>query len=674
MERGTVQANLYLTATPPRPCLSDTLWSTGSRALGWIYSSTMSFPLHLLIRDSTAALDQETNWRWWRGTYERDFAEFMKIGGREIMRMREEDGGKLATSWIPHLAITDKDSAILHQDGSKLTLRHLKTLGRGTCVKDFVSWTWVRCNTLRFTPVAPFPLTNAQATSFIMLCNTLVANFPGITRRPDPPELVRTYNIPAGMDVEWFLREGILHKHVDRFPISSSAVTSQRAIQRQPKIKTEAGQLIPQFECSPALTRLVRPWRGLQPWKPSRRHFKRSLGRTLKNQGLMEREARAGRWKEEDTDIAKALEKVRWHDFVAEGGLSTYETQLWTRIRHHQLRVWGRSDGERVCQREECFSNEAPAPRHVVWECAHTVSLWRKIAALWGSPAAEDSTLLHAIFSRSPLPTEIDWSASLNTQQGTVVGDRTAYWLKTAWVQLITCGMRRLWAQSVRAAVNPAADEPASGDDFFAVRHQWSNRLRCNITALFEQGGDTADLDAKILRTIYKGIGTAEAKLSRYPASRARYLLFFDGGSRGNPGPGGSGSIVVRLDPEPKLMWTAAMSYAQRTTTNNYAEYQGLCTGHAAATQYGWHPLEIVGDTMMIIRQMIHRRRPKVPQLQPLYERARAAADQIRVRGWHHHYRSYNKMADKAANQAMDSGTSYQAHTSDILFFIILGC
>jgi hypothetical protein len=32
------------------------------------------------------------------------------------------------------------------------------------------------------------------------------------------------------------------------------------------------------------------------------------------------------------------------------------------------------------------------------------------------------------------------------------------------------------------------------------------------------------------------------------------------------------------------------------------------------------------------------------------------------MRGGHHHYRSHNKMADKAAKQAMDSGSNYQAH------------
>jgi hypothetical protein len=50
------------------------------------------------------------------------------------------------------------------------------------------------------------------------------------------------------------------------------------------------------------------------------------------------------------------------------------------------------------------------------------------------------------------------------------------------------------------------------------------------------------------------------------------------------------------------------------------------------------------------------------PTLRPLYEKARSTADALRIRNWHHHYRTHNKMADKAANPAMDGGISYQAH------------
>ncbi|KAF1321836.1 hypothetical protein FI667_g11698, partial [Globisporangium splendens] len=37
-------------------------------------------------------------------------------------------------------------------------------------------------------------------------------------------------------------------------------------------------------------------------------------------------------------------------------------------------------------------------------------------------------------------------------------------------------------------------------------------------------------------------------------------------------------------------------------------------------------------------------------------------ADCIDIRGWYHHYRAFNKMADSAANLAMDTRTSTQVH------------
>ena len=69
------------------------------------------------------------------------------------------------------------------------------------------------------------------------------------------------------------------------------------------------------------------------------------------------------------------------------------------------------------------------------------------------------------------------------------------------------------------------------------------------------------------------------------------YLLFFDGGSRGNPGPGNSGSVIVKMHPRSHAacaIWIASMAYGRASTTNNYAEYQGLLHGlrQAKATNY----------------------------------------------------------------------------------------
>ncbi|KAJ0399102.1 hypothetical protein ATCC90586_009353 [Pythium insidiosum] len=63
---------------------------------------------------------------------------------------------------------------------------------------------------------------------------------------------------------------------------------------------------------------------------------------------------------------------------------------------------------------------------------------------------------------------------------------------------------------------------------------------------------------------------------------RLRLVLFFAGGSRGKPGRGGAGAFITQYavpTSMPTVVWSAAMSLAAPTTTNNQAEYHGLLTG-----------------------------------------------------------------------------------------------
>jgi len=142
-----------------------------------------------------------------------------------------------------------------------------------------------------------------------------------------------------------------------------------------------------------------------------------------------------------------------------------------------------------------------------------------------------------------------------------------------------------------------------------------------------------------------------------------RYLLFFDGGSRGNPGPGGAGAVVARLamDGGPfQLVWAGSMSYAARSTTNNVAENLGLLAGLTACKQFGFSPIHVVGDSAMIIRQQATRTPPKAPHLRPIYWRCRRQLGGTQVLTWQHHFRAQNKMADSLANLAMDTQKSIQ--------------
>ncbi|KAF1319879.1 reverse transcriptase, partial [Globisporangium splendens] len=147
--------------------------------------------------------------------------------------------------------------------------------------------------------------------------------------------------------------------------------------------------------------------------------------------------------------------------------------------------------------------------------------------------------------------------------------------------------------------------------------------------------------------------------------TRGVYLLFFDGGSRGNPGPGGTGSIIVRVHKDShtaSLIRAASMAYSRKDTTNNFAEYWGLIHGLREAQRSHFEPLYVIGDSALIISQQRMHRSPRHHRLARLYQTSRRLADCIDIRGWYHHYRAFNKMADSAANLAMDTRTSTQVH------------
>ena len=143
------------------------------------------------------------------------------------------------------------------------------------------------------------------------------------------------------------------------------------------------------------------------------------------------------------------------------------------------------------------------------------------------------------------------------------------------------------------------------------------------------------------------------------------YLLFFDGGSRGNPGPGGAGSVIVRLHVPTHaacVLWVSSMAYASADTTNNVAEYWGLVHGLRQAKTGDYSPLHVIGDSALVLSQLRTQHPPRKPHLVRLFNEARAIANDIDVASWGHHYRTFNKMADRLANIAMDTGSSIQTH------------
>jgi probable phosphoglycerate mutase len=124
-----------------------------------------------------------------------------------------------------------------------------------------------------------------------------------------------------------------------------------------------------------------------------------------------------------------------------------------------------------------------------------------------------------------------------------------------------------------------------------------------------------------------------------------------DGGSRGNPGPAGYGSVLKDADTG-ELIAEAAESIGR--ATNNVAEYRGLIAG---LELYNEHTpdavLEVRMDSKLVIEQMAGRWRVKHPDMRPLALAAQRLAPFGTVWTWVP--REQNTHADRLANLAMDA-------------------
>ncbi|MEK7476972.1 MAG: ribonuclease HI family protein [Candidatus Coatesbacteria bacterium] len=130
------------------------------------------------------------------------------------------------------------------------------------------------------------------------------------------------------------------------------------------------------------------------------------------------------------------------------------------------------------------------------------------------------------------------------------------------------------------------------------------------------------------------------------------WVLWIDGGARGNPGPAGAGAVLH--DPAGRRI--AAQSFPLGRTTNNDAEYAGLIHGLGMARNAGARRLEIRSDSELLVRQMTGEYRIRAPHLQEAAARAREAAQAFTEVLFTAIPREANREADRLANRAMDEG------------------
>jgi ribonuclease HI len=150
------------------------------------------------------------------------------------------------------------------------------------------------------------------------------------------------------------------------------------------------------------------------------------------------------------------------------------------------------------------------------------------------------------------------------------------------------------------------------------------------------------------------------------------YILFCDGGSRGNPGPSAAGWVIfeVKSISSPKNRDEASAIANSVTsqpilssskflgnTTNNVAEWSGLIHGLEDILKINSNPVEILVllDSELVCKQVKGIYKVKQPHLILLSQQVKALVKNLTRFEIAHIFREDNKLADAMVNQCLDS-------------------
>ncbi|PRQ10725.1 bifunctional RNase H/acid phosphatase [Corynebacterium sp. 13CS0277] len=134
-----------------------------------------------------------------------------------------------------------------------------------------------------------------------------------------------------------------------------------------------------------------------------------------------------------------------------------------------------------------------------------------------------------------------------------------------------------------------------------------------------------------------------------------RLVIEADGGSRGNPGTAGSGTVILSEDGK-RVLGRIAEFIGEET--NNVAEYRALLNGLRAAQALGAQSVAVHMDSKLVVEQMTGRWKIKHPDMRALAIECRDLAAQIGQVSYTWVPRAKNSRADELANKAMDAGAA----------------
>jgi len=152
---------------------------------------------------------------------------------------------------------------------------------------------------------------------------------------------------------------------------------------------------------------------------------------------------------------------------------------------------------------------------------------------------------------------------------------------------------------------------------------------------------DTSGPDGKII---------IQTWIDKIKVHFSRYVVKFDGASRGNPGLCGAGYVIY----ENNKIIHKDNTFVGENNTNNYAEYYSLIVALIKCKDLNIKYLDIYGDSLLVIKQLNKEYKISSENLTPLYANAISILENFEEYTLNHIPREKNKEADLLANQAID--------------------
>jgi ribonuclease HI len=141
-------------------------------------------------------------------------------------------------------------------------------------------------------------------------------------------------------------------------------------------------------------------------------------------------------------------------------------------------------------------------------------------------------------------------------------------------------------------------------------------------------------------------IRMSEEDFLKWRLAQETHCLFFDGASKGNPGPSGGGGVI--LSPSGSTRSTFAWGLGEQS--NNFAEYYALWQGLRQALNLSIQTLSVFGDSKLVVQAMCTKKRPSSLQMNRIYQKIRILTGKFQTIRFFHVLRHLNKEADHEAN------------------------